>query len=112
MKRILQKVCMLFVTFSVVLYANVASASPWISSPSVVNAGDDIDVQGGGAPGSTEMVIELFDAGSGQKLGETSVFTNSSGDFSTAFSNVSGTVEVRINIDGETYFSLSDVGSE
>ena len=112
MKRKIQKACMLFVTFSIVLYANVALASPWISTQSFLSDGDDLAVLGGGAPSSSNVVIELIDMASGEVVGQTTVFTSASGDFSAEFANISSDVEVRMTINGTAYSSQALISSD
>ena len=95
----------LLMSCAVLLCINVASADPWVSSPSAVLQGDDIEVQGGGAPGSTKVLVTLHDSKTGKKISESVVYTRSNGDFSTSFPAVNSNVEVRVALSGKSIMS-------
>ena len=101
----------LLISFAVLLYVNVVSAEPWVSSPSAVIAGDDIEIQGGGAPGSTKVLVTLHDSKTGKKISESVVYTRSNGDFSTSFPAVNSNVEVRVVLSGKSIISKTMTSS-
>lgn len=101
----------LLMGFTVMLYVSVSTAEPWVSSPSAIIKGDDVKIQGGGALGSTELLISLHDRKSGKKISEAVVFTRSNGDFSASFPAVDRNVEVRVVVNGNSITSTTTTSS-
>ena len=110
LRKVILKSCLAAVLCSFAIIP--VYAAPWIQSPSAAYAGDDLEITGGGAPSSTDVLINAVDA-SGQILGSQVVTTSSAGEFSHVFTlDVTGAVDFQVNLDGSVYESRCVLSTE
>jgi hypothetical protein len=95
--------------FVALTMSSAAFSAPWISTPSIVDSGDDISINGGGAPGSSFITLQATNA-EGDLVLNIEVFTSSDGSFSyEAALNTSGRLEFTVTANDESASSVSIV---
>lgn len=93
--------------FMVLLISSTASASHWVSTPSIVSFGDDIIINGGGAPGSSNITLQATNT-DGDVLLNIEVFSLSDGSFSyDASLDASGELLFTATVNDESATSVS-----
>ncbi|MBU3017390.1 hypothetical protein KO519_06715 [Paraglaciecola agarilytica] len=67
--------------YAVMAFSNSVYSASWISTPSRTTVGSDIEIQGGGVPNSTQILIKAYSK-HGDVLFQSSLISNSDGTFS------------------------------